>query len=84
MPLSFMPLAPPLFPQLSGSEEAETWAFLATHFAADARTHLLERLGFADFLPVSGVTFLCAPGFRRRVAHCHRTLAARLQGRVHV
>jgi hypothetical protein len=37
--------------QLAGSEEAETWAFLQTHFAADGRKHLLERLGFGELLP---------------------------------
>ncbi|PRW34057.1 transport SEC31-like protein B isoform A [Chlorella sorokiniana] len=36
---------------LGGSEESETWAFLATHFAADGRRYLLERLGFSDVLP---------------------------------
>lgn len=36
---------------LGSSEEAETWAFLATHFAADGRRYLLERLGFTDVLP---------------------------------
>lgn len=36
---------------LGGGEEAETWAFLATHFAADGRKYLLERLGFSEFLP---------------------------------
>ena len=38
--------------QLEGSEEAETWAFLQTHFAADGRKYLLERLGFGEYLPV--------------------------------
>ncbi|KAL4435628.1 hypothetical protein ABPG77_002591 [Micractinium sp. CCAP 211/92] len=37
--------------ELAGSEEAETWAFLQTHFAADGRRFLLERLGFAEVLP---------------------------------
>ena len=41
---------PPLL-QLAGSEEAETWAFLQTHFAADGRRFLLERLGFGEVLP---------------------------------
>lgn len=36
---------------LEGSEEAETWAFLQTHFAPDGRKFLLQRLGFADYLP---------------------------------
>lgn len=36
--------------QLAGSEEAETWAFLQTHFAPDGRKYLLERLGFAEYL----------------------------------
>lgn len=39
--------------QLEGSEEAETWAFLQTHFAADGRKHLLERLGFGELLPAA-------------------------------
>ncbi len=43
-------IAPPAL-QLAGSEEAETWAFLQTHFAADGRRFLLERLGFAEVLP---------------------------------
>ncbi|EFN56942.1 hypothetical protein CHLNCDRAFT_143487 [Chlorella variabilis] len=38
--------------RLEGSEEAETWAFLQTHFAADGRKYLLERLGFGEYLPV--------------------------------
>lgn len=37
---------------LSGSEEAETWAFLQTHFQPDGRRYLLERLGFSELLPV--------------------------------
>lgn len=39
---------------LGGSEEAETWAFLATHFAADGRRYLLERLGFSG-TPLDGL-----------------------------
>ncbi|KAL4425258.1 hypothetical protein ABPG75_009274 [Micractinium tetrahymenae] len=39
--------------ELSGSQEAETWAFLQTHFATDGRKFLLERLGFAEFLPAA-------------------------------
>ncbi len=54
--LTLLPLPPSPLPQaraeaLGGSEEAETWAFLATHFAADGRRYLLERLGFSDVLP---------------------------------
>ncbi|PSC76171.1 transport SEC31-like protein B isoform B [Micractinium conductrix] len=37
--------------QVAGSEEAETWAFLQTHFAADGRKFLLDRLGFEQFVP---------------------------------
>lgn len=36
---------------LEGSEEAETWSFLQTHFAADGRKYLLSKLGFSAFLP---------------------------------
>ncbi|KFM23803.1 Protein transport protein SEC31 [Auxenochlorella protothecoides] len=37
--------------ELAGTPEAETWAFLGTHYAPDARRYLLERLGFGDDLP---------------------------------
>ena len=48
-----MPRSPPALQLGGGSEEGETWGYLAAHFAGDGRTFLLERLGLADCMPPS-------------------------------
>lgn len=64
-------IAPPAL-QLAGSEEAETWAFLQTHFAADGRRFLLERLGFGEVLPAAPEAEAAAEG----AAEAEASLAA--------